>query len=135
MTRRFAVCTVAVAAVLGACPAIAAASPPDEGSFRCTFAMDAPTVVDVSGTKMVTATITPGACTGPVNSSSTQICLSTHGQGIDRCAFTTGQGSAQAYFGPYVPGTTYTAKGRGCGGAFRPASTICETVGPLSATL
>lgn len=136
MTRLAAVCTaVLFATVVGAGPGVAAASPPDEESYHCAYTMDAPSVVDVSGTKMVTATITPAACTGPVNSNSTQVCLSTAGLVMDRCAFNTGQGAAQAYFGPYVPGATYTAKGRGCAGSYRPASTVCETLGPVSATL
>jgi hypothetical protein len=47
-----------------------------------------------------------------------------------------GVDTAQVYFEPYKPGSTYTSSGRGCGIIVPtlPADN-CQILGPLSATL
>lgn len=124
------VLTGAVGLAVGS-PALAGAEP---DSVLCQYALSDPHVVDVSGTKMVTATVTPGECTGDVKPISTQVCVTT-GASAGRCAELPGYGTAYVYFSPYTPGLTYTARGRGCASQARPPQTICSSVGPTSATL
>ena len=93
-------------------------------------------VVDVSGTPMVTASITPGACTGVAKPTFTQVCLSAAGSSTaGRCAELPGYNAARVYLSPYVPGVAYTARGRGCAAQTSPPAPICTTVGPTTVTL
>ena len=112
--------------------AVAGADPGDP--VLCNFTMSDPHVVDLSGTQMVTATLTPTACTGSAIPSFSQVCLSTPGT-AGRCAELPGYTDAHVYLGPYQPGMTYTAKGRGCAAQTIPPAPVCTTVGPKSATL
>jgi hypothetical protein len=135
MIRRLAVLAAALSALLVGGGAVAVASPaPDNGSVRCTFTMSDPYVVTVSGTQMVTATVTPAACSGAANPKSTQVCIAT-GDTVGRCMLASGYETAQVYFSPYIPGVNYVAKGSGCAGLSTPAVAVCSSVGPKAATL
>jgi hypothetical protein len=133
MVRRLAVLTVApvvfVGAVCVAGPAVA------DTTMACNFTLTAPTVISVSGTPMVTATISPAACTGTANPKSSQVCLTDGGPGPGTCELASGYETAQVYLSPYVPGTSYTAKGTGCAAVATPSAAMCSTVGPKAATL
>ena len=100
----------------------------------CNYTLSDPYVIDVSGTQMVTATLIPAACTREAIPTSSQVCLSTPGT-AGRCAELPGYTDVHVYLGPYQPGVTYTAKGRGCAAQTNPPMPICTTVGPTTATL
>ncbi len=112
-----------------------AGADPDEPGI-CNFALSEPTVTQVSGVPMVTASLTPGACTGMAKPTFTQVCLSAAGSSTaGRCAEVPGYNTARVYLSPYQPGVAYTARGRGCGARAIPPEPICTTVGPTSASL
>ncbi|MET0698174.1 MAG: hypothetical protein ABWY93_00805 [Mycobacterium sp.] len=135
MIRRFAMVVATLVAVFssGGAAAIANAAP-DGGSIRCNFTLSAPSVVTLSGTQMVTATVSPADCTGTANPKSSQVCISTF-DSVGRCELANGYETAQVYFAPYLPGTKYVAKGFGCAGLSTPSTAICSSVGPKSGVL
>jgi hypothetical protein len=100
----------------------------------CTYTMSDPQVVDVSGTPMVSATLAPAACTGTAKPTFSQVCLSTR-DSVGWCAELPGYTTARVYFSPYTPGTSYTAKGRGCATQLQPPTEFCSSVGPRTVTL
>ncbi len=102
----------------------------------CNFVLSEPSVTQVSGVPMVTASLTPGACTGMAKPTFTQVCLSAAGSSTaGRCAELPGYNTARVYLSPYQPGVAYTARGRGCGSRAVPPEPICTTVGPTTVTL
>lgn len=119
-----------VAALAGATHS--AAAPAEQG---CAVTLTAPTVVDQSGTPMVTATVQPAECNRaePI----TQVaCLQVQGgTAPPLCASKHGTDTAKVYFSPYQPGATYVATGRVCANAGNPPTTYCQTAGPITATL
>jgi hypothetical protein len=133
MMQRLAVVSATLCTVVIAGAGTAAATPEDDPG-RCNYQLSAPSVVVLSGTQMVTATLTPKNCTGTANTKSTQVCIATGGNaGI--CNDQPGFNTAQAYFAPYTPGVSYTVTGRGCAGLSIPATVVCSSLGPVSATL
>lgn len=132
MFRVTVVTAILLGGLLSGGPAAVAGAEPD--GALCNFTLSDPYVTDVSGTPMVAATLTPGACTGTAHPTSSQACLSAPGI-AGRCAELPGFNSAHVYLGPYRAGVTYTARGRGCGMQTNPPAAICTTVGPRSATL
>ncbi|MEW5809924.1 MAG: hypothetical protein AB1925_10745 [Actinomycetota bacterium] len=130
MLRTLAVLTV-TALTFG--PSAPANAEPDAGS--CDYALTPPTLVTVSGTTMVTASVTPQACAGAVTYQ-TVACLQMAGnQGPGRCSAGNGILPAQVFFQPYRPGTAYTATGRGCASSGNPPQASCRETGPLTVTL
>ena len=121
---------VMVAALSGA--GHAAAAPGDPG---CTTTLSAPQVIDVSGTAMVSASASPGAC----NRAEPQLqvaCLQLVGSAVAPvCVQAEGPGTARVTFAPYTPGASYVATGRSCANAGSPPVTYCRSAGPLTATL
>lgn len=115
------------------CATVATADP-SEDPVLCNFTLSEPQVVEVSGTKMVNASLNPAGCTGTAEPTSSQVCLST-GSGAGRCGELPGYAKAQVYLSPYVPGQTYTARGRGCANQAQPPLSFCSSLGPISATL
>lgn len=106
---------------------------PQEGS--CDYALSPPTLVTVSGTTMVTATVSPRACTGAVTFQ-TVACVAMAGDpGPGHCSQGRGILPAQVYFQPYRPGAAYTSTGRGCASAGNPPQASCRETGPLTVTL
>ena len=131
MYRTFAVLAAATL-VLGPTPAVAGAQPTPSA---CNYELTPPSVVNVSGTNMVAATVSTRACDGAVTFH-TVACLQMQGSGGPaQCARSNGLVPAQVFFQPYRPGTTYTATGRGCAAKGNPPQTFCQESGPLSATL
>jgi hypothetical protein len=131
MIRRLAGLTgvLVVATSMSGAPAGAAPAEP----VACNYTLSAPHVVDVAGTAMVSATLVPAACPDAVPTV-LQACLSIPGK-VGRCSNTNGNTMSQVYLSPYVPGLTYTARGRGCAAVATPPTSICSSLGPTTAVL
>ncbi len=111
--------------------AVAVAEPPP----TCTYNLSPPQVVDVSGTSMVTATISPGACERS-NVYLSVACLQMQGSpNPPICQSSNGVLPAQVYYAPHEPGATYVSTGRGCANTGNPPQPVCTPVGPLTATV
>jgi hypothetical protein len=122
---------VAAATLPLAGTAVAVAEPPP----TCTYNLSPPQVVDVSGTNMVTATISPGACERS-NVYLSVVCLQMQGSpGPPRCEENSGVLPAQVFYAPHQPGATYVSTGRGCASTGNPPQPVCTPVGPLTATV
>ena len=131
MFRTFAVVAATTLAV-GSTAAVAGAQP---APSPCNYELSPPSVVNVSGTDVVTATFSPRACDGAV-AFQTVACLQMEGtSGPGQCAQNTGILPARVFFQPYRPGTTYTSTGRGCAAKGNPPQKFCQESGPVSATL
>ncbi len=102
----------------------------------CSFTLTPPQVVQVSGADMVTATVTMGSCEGLAAPSSSAVCIQADGsETAPQCAEGKGLLTAQVFYAPYRPGMTYVSDGRGCAVVTAPPSSVCQTVGPYTATL
>lgn len=139
MNRRLAVVIGIVTLSLagaGWLPTAAATPPPataDEPS--CTYTLSTPQLVQVSGTTMVTATLTPYPCTGSISPNSLTVCVTPqHNPTAGQCGFSAVPTKAQVFVA-YKPGTTYVTRGTGCGSVYTTDGTICSTVGPDTTTL
>lgn len=120
------------ALILGSTSAVAVAQPDQS---PCNYNLTAPTVVNLSGTDVVTATISTGACDGAMTFQ-TVACLQMQGGGGPmQCARGNGILPAQVFYQPYHPGATYTSTGRGCSSKGNPPEKYCQEAGPIAATL
>ena len=134
MRRLSAVPALVTCAFVGIVMPNAAAEPSQPPS--CSFSLTPPQVVQVSGTDMVTATVTMAGCEGRVAPASSVVCIQADGiPSAPQCAEGKGTLTAEVYFAPYRPGTTYVSDGRGCAVGTTPPASVCQTVGPYSATL
>ncbi|MFB1298967.1 hypothetical protein ACAG24_026030 [Mycobacterium sp. pW049] len=136
MFRTFAV-LAATASLLGTATAVAGAQPEPtpQNVEGCNYNLSAPSVVTVSGTTMVTAVLTVGACNG-ATTFETAACIQMQGSsGAGQCTQGRGILPAQIFFQPYRPGATYTSTGRGCASKGNPPRKICQENGPFTATL
>ncbi|MGV0795252.1 hypothetical protein [Mycolicibacterium sp. XJ1819] len=132
MTRSLLVLSAAVALSVAGAPAVAGAQP---DTSLCTYNMSPPYVVSVSGTDMVTATISPGACDMSTTYLSV-VCIQLEGApGPGTCVQNNGILEAQVFYSPYEPGQTYVSTGRGCATTGNPPQPVCEPVGPVTAAL
>ena len=128
------VCAVAALTLVAAGSPVAMATAETEAQ-GCTYTLTPPTVINVSGVDMVTATLDTGACASAVTFE-TVACIAMDGAtGPGRCAQGSGIVPAQVFFQPYRPGATYTATGRGCAATGNPPQKVCAENGPLTATL
>ena len=116
----------------------AAAAPSENG--QCSFVLDGPKVVKVSGVDLVTASLQTGACTLHGQPSLT-VCLSVDGgDSAGQCTRGFDPSSAVVYY-PYRPGATYVVRGQGCTdimqGSASPATptTVCQDIPPSRVTL
>lgn len=137
-TRKLAVPSMALAlAAIGLNAATAQADPPaDPGpAASCTYKLTAPSVVNVSGTDMVTSVIAPGPCTGVIQPNSFVVCIEMLGVGTPLCKSSALYEPVQVYFAPYRKGATYKATGRGCGDVFASGGQVCSSLGPYTVTL
>ncbi len=138
MFRRMGQTAVVITGVLGTAAgfvAVASAAP-EADPVLCQYEMSGPRVVDVSGTPMVNASLRPTACNGTAEPTAMQVCVSVEGGSTaGKCAELPGYGTAQVYLSPYVPGQTYTVRGRGCANQAQPPLYFCSTFGPTSTTL
>ena len=124
---------VSAAAVLAfaATPAAAHAAP----NSGCTYTLSPPRVVQLAGTSVVTATLSPAACDRSTTYLSVA-CVQLQGSsGPGQCAQGPGILPAQVFYQPYRPGATYVSTGRGCANTGNPPQPVCQTTGPLTATL
>lgn len=123
--------TAAATLPVAATTAIAVAEPPP----TCTFNLTPPQVVSISGTEMVTATVSPGACQRSVAYLSVA-CLQLEGSPeAPKCQQNNGVLAAQVFYAPYRPGATYVSTGRGCANTGNPPQPVCTPVGPVTATI
>jgi hypothetical protein len=126
------VLTAAVVLALGGTAAVADAEPT---APPCSYRLSPPQVVQLSGTNVVTATLSPAAC----NQSTaylTVACVQLQGSdGPGQCAQQSGILTAQVFYQPYRPGARYVSTGRGCANTGNPPQGVCVPMGPLSATL
>jgi hypothetical protein len=116
--------------------AVAHASPSDDdGTGQCTFLLSQPTVVQISGMSLVSATMRPGPCTIHATPNLSVVCLSVAGSGSQgECASKNGPDYAEVRY-PYQPGTTYVVRGQGCASTFVPPYTLCQDFGPTQISL
>lgn len=141
MIRRVAVFPVVLSAVLigvgGAGVASATPASDGPGAPSCTFTLSKPRLVDVSGVKMVTATVSAYPCTGETLPNKTVACVKLEGaDGNGQCVQRNPQDEpAQVYFSPYRPGATYVSSGTGCTALFEPPYSGCQSLGPITAVL
>ena len=129
--RRRVACHLPLLVAAGLTGAVPAAAAPDQPG--CAYTLAPPVLTQVSGTPMVTSTVTVAAC-NQSNSMLQVACLQVQGSGTaPQCASKEGPVAAEV-FAPYRPGATYVASGRGCSTADNPAVSVCNTVGPVTVT-
>ncbi len=128
------VVAASAAASIAVGAAVIAVADPAADPILCNYTMSDPQVVDVSGTKMVNASLTPASCNGTAEPFSSQVCLSS-GSAAGSCAELPGYQKAQVYLSPYVPGQSYTVRGRGCANQAQPPLSFCSSIGPRTVTL
>lgn len=124
---------LALGALVPAAGGVAAAEPGAEVA-ACDWKLSGPSLVEISGTTMVTATVTPGECTGQALAMDSTACIATASD-VGRCQHEPGYSYAQVFYSPYVPGTNYVVKGRGCAAPKAPSDPVCTSLGPVSAVL
>ncbi len=131
MLRLPTILAAAALALAGTTPvATAEPSPPP-----CQYTLSPPQVVQLSGTNVVTSTLSLAACDQSV-AYQTVACVQLQGSdGPGQCAQQVGILTAQVFYQPYRPGATYTATGRGCANTGNPPQPVCKPMGPLTATL
>lgn len=132
MIRSLVVLTAVVTMAFAGTAAVAGAEPNDPG---CSYTLTPPHLVQLSGTTVVTATLSPAACNRS-NGFISVACLQQQGSSNpEKCAQGQGILPAQIFFQPYQPGATYVSTGRGCASTGNPPHGVCQTTGPLTATL
>ena len=123
--------TVALTTIAGA--GVAHAEPPPP----CSFTLSAPEVVQVNGVDMVTATAALAGCGPGAGPYVSVACVQLQGNDLSsRCMQAHGTDAAQVYYGPYRPGATYVASGRGCATWLgQSPAPLCQILGPNTAAL
>ena len=133
MIRSLMVLTAATALTFAGAAGVAGAGPAPPPP--CSYTLSPPEVVQLSGTNMVTATLTPAAC-DQSDSYLLVACVQLQGSdGPGQCAQGQGILPAQVYYQPYRPGATYISTGRGCSLKGNPPQPVCSPTGPFTATL
>jgi hypothetical protein len=132
MIRSPMVLTAAVALALAGTAAVAQAEPAPP---PCSYTLSPPQVVQLSGSNVVTATLSPAGC-NQSTAYMTVACVQLQGSdGPGQCQQQNGILTAQVFYQPYRPGATYVATGRGCANTGNPPQPVCQPMGPLTATL
>ena len=132
MIRSLMALIAAAALALAGTAAVADASP---SPAPCAYTLTTPHVAQLSGTNVVTATLTPAAC-DQSDSYLLVACVQLQGSdGPGQCAQGEGILPAQVYYQPYRPGATYISTGRGCSSKGNPPTPVCSPKGPFTATL
>jgi hypothetical protein len=133
MIRSLIVLIAVAALALAGTTAVAGASPGPPPP--CSYTLSPPQVMQLSGTNVVTATLTPAAC-DQSDSYLLVACVQLQGSdGPGQCAQGQGILPAQVYYQPYRPGATYISTGRGCSSKGNPPQPFCRPTGPVTATL
>jgi hypothetical protein len=126
---------IIIAAALPLAGSAVAAAEPTPAPSPCAYRLSPPQVVGVSGTSMVTATLSVAGCDAATTYLSV-VCIQVEGgSGPGSCGENNGILTAQVYFTPYQPGATYVSTGRGCATTGNPPQPTCQPLGPKSATL
>lgn len=138
-------CWIRRVAVVSSCAAIpivvgigglAHAAPDGIDPGSCVYKLSTPFVVEVSGVKMVSATLSSLPCSGDILPNSQTVCVQLQGSSAaPQCVNQPGYTTAQVYFTPYRAGSTYVSTGTGCGNGGKLFLTACATQGPYEATL
>lgn len=132
MNSRAPVLLTVVAMTFAAAAGVAPAQPAPP---PCTYTLSPPHVVQLSGTNVVTATLSPAGCDRS-NSVLSVACVQLQGSdGPGRCAQNNGPLTAQVYYAPYRPDATYVATGEGCATTGNPPRPFCQPTGPITARL
>lgn len=125
---------------IGLCNASPAVASPPGSNGQCSFVLDGPKVVNVSGVSSVMASVHTGSCTLHAHTE-TSVCLSVEGDdSAGQCGSGYDPRPAVVYY-PYRPGVTYVVKGQGCAdvmeGTASPAtpSTVCQDIASSRVTL
>lgn len=130
--RSLMVLFAAAALALTGTTAVASAEP---SPAPCSYRLSPPQIGQLGGASVVTATLSVAGCDQSV-AYLTVACVQMQGSdGPGQCAQQNGILTAQVFYQPYRPGATYTATGRGCANTGNPPQPVCETMGPLTATL
>jgi hypothetical protein len=130
MIRSMVLTATMALALAGVAPAKAEPAPPP-----CSYTLSGPQVVQLSGTDVVTATLSPAGCNHSVGYLMVA-CVQLQGSdGPGQCAQQNGILTAQVFYQPYRPGATYIATGRGCANTGNPPQPVCQPMGPFTATL
>jgi hypothetical protein len=116
---------------------VASASPTqDPVQATCTYTLSEPSLVETAGRPMVTATLSALPCSGVALPNEQTVCIELQGSGsAPQCKSIPGYATAQVYFAPYRPGSTYVSTGKGCAAVAPSQVSVCATQGPYSATL
>jgi len=101
----------------------------------CSYTLSPPHIVALSGTNVVTATLSPAACDRSEPYLSVACVQMEGSDGSAKCQQGEGNLTAQVYYAPYRPGATYVATGRGCALTGNPPMSVCQSTGPYTATL
>jgi len=130
-------CTcVALLVGFGGGGAAQAAPPGGDGQPSCVYTLSKPFVVEISGVKLVSATLTSMPCTGYILPNDMTVCVELQGAGMPpQCTKKGGNDPIQVYFAPYRPGAAYTSTGTGCGSAAPLYLSVCASQGPYTTTL
>ena len=132
MLRSALVFPAAVALTLAGTAPVASAQPSPPS---CQYTLSPPHIVNLSGTDTVSATMSIAGCDQSV-AYQTVACVQLQGSdGPGQCARQNGILTAQVFYQPYRPGATYIATGRGCANTGNPPQQVCQSTGPLTATL
>jgi hypothetical protein len=133
MIRSLMVLAASVALTVAGTADVAHAEP--SPPTACSYTLSPPQVVQLSGTNVVTATLSPAACERSEPYLSVA-CVQLQGSdGPPKCQQGEGNLTAQVYYAPYRPGATYIATGRGCALTGNPPLPVCQPTGPYTATL
>ena len=101
----------------------------------CQYTLSPPQVAPLGGGTAVTASLSLAACNQSVGYL-TVACVQLQGSdGPGQCAQQNGILTAQVFYQPYRRGATYIATGRGFANTGNPPQPICQSMGPLTATL
>jgi hypothetical protein len=132
MIRSLMVLAASVALMFAGTAAAAHAEP---SPTACSYTLSPPQVVQLSGTNVVTATLSPAACDRSEPYLSVA-CVQLQGsESAPKCQQGEGSLTAQVYYAPYRPGGTYIATGRGCALTGNPPQSVCQPTGPYTVTL
>lgn len=135
MNRLLAVLSSALVVTGGVCPPGNANAAPPDAEGQCSFVLETPKVVQVSGVDFVMAAAHPGPCTLEMSPNRTTVCVSIVGDDSQgQCRSVNGPRTAVVYY-TYRPGATYVVKGRGCANGFTPPYTTCQDIPASRLTL
>lgn len=133
MVRSLMVLTAALALTCAGTAGVTSAEP--SPPTACSYTLSPPHIVALSGTNVVTATLSPADCDRSEPYLSVA-CVQLQGSdGPGKCQQGEGNLTAQVYYAPYRPGATYISTGRGCASTGNPPLPVCQTTGPITATL